>query len=265
MRVNLFQVVTFASDPRHGNPAFVLTGVGNASDELLKGACGLLRTDVIAVVGEPAGGEIPLRFFTGNGPHAGPGHSTLAAAHTVLRNGSTAPRSVTFRLTSGEQRPAYLEGDRIMAGFPLMQETQVDRLTEMAEALGARPRESWVAPFGYVAVFDDPAVVAGLEPDMVEVSAFDRSAVIATAIGNRPEDIVIRTFAPNVGLPEDPVCGTAHRIIIPYWSSRLGKKNIHSRQLSPRGGDLYCEDKGDMVMIGGETCLIIDGHLRLPD
>ena len=264
MRVNLFQVVTFAADLRHGNPAFVLTGVGNASDEALKGACALLRTDVVAVVGESANGEIPLRFFTSNGPHAGPGHSTLAAAHTVLRQGSTA-LSANFKLSSGESRPAYVEGDRIMAGFPLMPETKVDCLTEMAAALGARPLETWVAPFGYVAVFDDPSEVAGLEPDMEKVSAFDRSAVIATASGNGTADIVIRTFAPNVGLPEDPVCGTAHRIIVPYWSSRLGKTNIHSRQLSPRGGDLYCEDRGNMVMIGGQTCLVIDGHLTLPN
>jgi predicted PhzF superfamily epimerase YddE/YHI9 len=264
MRVKLFQVVTFAADPRHGNPAFVLTDVGGASDEVLKGACAVLRTDVIAVVGEPASGEIPLRFFTSDGPHPGPGHSTLAAAHTVLRNGSAAG-AVTFHLSTGEQRPAHVEADRIMVGFPVMPDTEVNRLTEMAAALGARPRETWVAPFGYVAVFDDPAVVAGLQPDMEKVAAFDRSAVIATAPGNGAADIVIRTFAPKVGLPEDPVCGTAHRIIVPYWASRLGKKNIHSRQLSPRGGDLWCEDRGDIVVIGGETCLIIDGHLRLPD
>ena len=100
---------------------------------------------------------------------------------------------------------------------------------------------------------------------MALVSAFDRNAVIATAPGGAESDIVIRVFAPKAGLPEDPVCGTAHRIIIPYWAERTGKTMIHSRHLSPRGGDLWCEDKGEKVVISGETRLVIDGTIRLPD
>ena len=102
-------------------------------------------------------------------------------------------------------------------------------------------------------------------PDLDRVAGFDRTAVIATAPGRDGADIVIRVFAPNVGLPEDPVCGTAHRIIVPYWAERMGKKRIHSRQLSPRGGDLFCEDKGETIVIGGESRLVIDGTIRLPD
>jgi predicted PhzF superfamily epimerase YddE/YHI9 len=267
---HFFQVVTFATDPLHGNPAFVLSGAGDASDRSLAAACAILRADVLAVVGKPSGGDTPLRFFTAGGPHAGAGHATLAAAHAVLRDGAApgagAPaRSITFHLANGDSRVARLEGERICVDFPAMPGTRVDRVAEMAAALGARPRETWVAPFGYVAVFDDPAVIAGLQPDLARVAAFDRSAVIATAAGSAGCDIVIRVFAPNVGLPEDPVCGTAHRIIIPYWAERLGRTKIHSRQLSPRGGDLWCEDKGETVVIAGETSLVIDGTIRLPD
>ena len=274
-QANLFQVVTFAADPLHGNPAFVLTGTGHASDKALTSACAMLRTDVVAVVGEAANGTVPLKFFTKDGPHPGPGHSTLAAAHTVLR-GRGAPRAVTFHLPNGDKRLAHVEGDHILVDFPVMPGTKVDRVAELAAALGARPRETWVAPFGYVAIFDDAAVVARMQPDLGKVAGFDRSAVIATAPGgpaantaatpgDPAADIVIRVFAPNVGLPEDPVCGTAHRIIVPYWAQRLGKKKIHSRQLSPRGGDLWCEDKGTTIVIGGESSLIIDGHIRLPE
>jgi PhzF family phenazine biosynthesis protein len=262
-KANLFQVVTFAADPLHGNPAFVLSGAGDASDKVLAQACAMLRTDVIAVVGEAKAGDVPLKFHTREGSHPGPGHSTLAAAHTVLR-GNGAAQAVTFHLPNGDKRLAHVEGDRIMVDFPVMQGSEVDRVAEMAAALGARPRETWVAPFGYVAIFDDASVIARLEPDLAKVAGFDRSAVIATAPGDTGADIVIRVFAPNVGLPEDPVCGTAHRIIIPYWSERLGKKKIHSRQLSPRGGDLWCEDKGQTITIGGESNLVIDGHIRLP-
>jgi predicted PhzF superfamily epimerase YddE/YHI9 len=229
-----------------------------------------LRADVVAVVGEPSGGDTPLRFFTTDGPHAGAGHATLAAAHTVLRDGfavgkGPAAHSITFHLSNGDSREAHVEGDRICVDFPTMPGSRVDRIADMEAALGARPLETWVAPFGYVAIFDDPAVIAELRPDLARVGAFDRSAVIATAPGGAASDIVIRVFAPNVGLPEDPVCGTAHRIIVPYWAQRMGKTNIHSRQLSPRGGDLWCQDHGEKVVIGGETSLVIDGTIRLPE
>ena len=269
-QAHLFQVVTFATDPLHGNPAFVLSGARDASDHALATACAILRADVIAVVGEPADGDTPLRFFTMTGPHAGAGHATLAAAHTVLREGADSgagaeARSIRFHLPNGDSRTAQVEGDRICIDFPTMPASRVDRIVDMEAALGERPQETWVAPFGYVATYDDPAVIAAMEPDLARVSAFDRNAVIATAPGGVDSDIVIRVFAPNVGLPEDPVCGTAHRIIVPYWAGRMGKRKIHSRQLSPRGGDLWCEDRGDTVVIGGETGLVIDGTIRLPE
>jgi predicted PhzF superfamily epimerase YddE/YHI9 len=269
-RASFSQVVTFATDPLHGNPAFVLSGAGGVSDRALATACAILRADVVAVVGEPSGGATPLRFFTMNGPHAGAGHATLAAAHTVLRDGSalskgTTSRAITFHLANGDRRAAHLEGDRICVDFPAMPGSRVDRVVDMEAALGERPLETWVAPFGYVAIYDDATVIAEMQPDLARVAAFDRNAVIATAPGGADSDIVIRVFAPNVGLPEDPVCGTAHRIIVPYWAERMGKRKLHSRQLSPRGGDLWCEDRGEAVVIGGETGLVIDGTIRLPD
>jgi PhzF family phenazine biosynthesis protein len=262
-QVNLFQVVTFATDPLHGNPAFVLSGAEGISDDALMAACTILRADVVAVLDDGAGEARPLRFFTSNGPHGGAGHATLAAAHIAL-NGDQARNTVTFHTPTGARRAAHIEDGRIAVEFPVMPGTRVDRVAEMGAALGVRPVETWVAPFGYVAVYDDPAVIAEMRPDLERVAAFDRTAVIATAPGRDTSDIVIRVFAPNAGLPEDPVCGTAHRIIVPYWAQRLGKTRIHSRQLSPRGGDLWCEDKGEAVMIGGESRLVIDGTIRLP-
>jgi predicted PhzF superfamily epimerase YddE/YHI9 len=267
VQAKLYQVVTFSTDPLHGNPAFVLSDVHDASDHALAMTCAVLGTDVIAVIGDPQGNVTPLRFFTATGPHAGPGHSTLAAAHVVLReNGVIGDHQgrVTFRLPNGDDRIAHVDGDRIDIGFPVMPGSRMDRIAEMEAALGARPRETWVAPFGYVAIYDDRDAIAKMTPDLARVATFDRTAVIATAPGGDMADIVIRVFAPNVGLPEDPVCGTAHRIIVPYWAEKLGKKQIHSRQLSPRGGDLWCEDKSETILIGGETGLIIAGTIRLP-
>jgi predicted PhzF superfamily epimerase YddE/YHI9 len=268
-RANLFQIVTFATDPMHGNPAFVLSGVRDASDYALASVCSMLCADVIAVVGEASDGVTPLRFYTAAGPHAGAGHATLAAAHTVLRNDFSGEgpnlHATAFHLENGNNQTAHLEGDRICVDFPVMLATRVDRTADLTAALGAPPLETWVAPFGYVAIYGDDAAIAGLQPDLARVSAFDRSTVIATAPGGPESDIVIRVFAPKLGLPEDPVCGTAHRIIVPYWAEKMGKAKIHSRQLSQRGGNLWCEDRGATVVIGGETGLIIEGRIRLPD
>jgi predicted PhzF superfamily epimerase YddE/YHI9 len=268
-QANLFQIVTFAADQMHGNPAFVLSGVRDASDYALAMACSILRADIMAVVGEHSAGVAPLRFYTAAGPHAGAGHATLAAAHTILRSGSNGEgpnlKAIAFHLANGNSQTARLEGDRICVDFPAMPATRVDRIADLTAALGAPPLETWVAPFGYVAVYGDEATIAELRPDLARVSTFDRSTVIATAPGGLESDIVIRVFAPKLGLPEDPVCGTAHRIIVPYWAEKLGKAKIHSRQLSRRGGNLWCEDSGATVVIGGETGLIIAGRIRLPD
>ena len=109
-----------------------------------------------------------------------------------------------------------------------------------------------------------PAEVQDLRPDMAALAGFDRGAIIATAPGDR-SDLVIRVFAPKLGLPEDPVCGTAHRILAPYWAARLGRDDLHSRQLSARGGDLYCRMAGDSVSIGGQSRTFLEGVIELPD
>jgi predicted PhzF superfamily epimerase YddE/YHI9 len=140
----------------------------------------------------------------------------------------------------------------------------VDMADALSRALGTKVRNALVAPFGYVAILDDATEVDGLQPDMNAMSNLDRDAVIATAPG-KTSDIVIRVFAPKLGLPEDPVCGTAHRIIVPFWSERLGKSELHSRQLSPRGGDLWCRLDGERVVISGEAVTFLRGSIELPD
>ncbi|MFT3989305.1 PhzF family phenazine biosynthesis protein [Aestuariivirga sp.] len=257
----LYQAVTFAADPLSGNPAFVLAGTQGASDIALTGACDSLRADVLAVLDEMENEQPLLRFFTPQGRHPGAGHATMAAAHVFLA--SHHREDVTFRLTDGGSRKARRDGDMIAVEFPLMPFVKTDLAGVVEAAVGATPLETSVAPFGHVAVFKDEATIAGLAPDLDRVSALDRSALIATAPGSNGADVVIRVFAPKVGLPEDPVCGTAHRIIIPYWARKMGKAKLHSRHLSPRGGDLWCEAKGEIVTIAGKNLLVVDGTIKL--
>src|SRR5215813_11156287 len=119
-RANLFQVVTFATNPLHGNPAFVLSGARGLSDDALMSACIILRADVMAVLDEPGGDDPALRFFTSKGAHGGAGHATLAAAHVAFhgnQNGATARSAISFRTANGERCAAHIEGDRIAIEF----------------------------------------------------------------------------------------------------------------------------------------------------
>jgi PhzF family phenazine biosynthesis protein len=264
MRVGVHQVITFATEPFRGNPAFVVVPPTRLSDDVLIALAAELRETVLSVI-HPIQGEdrMALGFFGAQGAHPGAGHAALAAAHVALDHRG-AGDAVTFRLADGSERVAAREDGRISFAWPLMPGEPVDRRSDLAAALGAMPRDTMVAPFGYVAVYDDPAVVAGLDPDLAAIERFDRGAVIATAPGS-DSDIVLRVFAPKLGLPEDPVCGTAHRILTPYWAERLGRGRLHSRQLSARGGDLWCRLEGDRVAIAGAARGFLEGSLDLPE
>jgi PhzF family phenazine biosynthesis protein len=263
MRIGLHQIITFATEPFRGNPAYVLTTDSRLADQTSVDLVDELKADVLAVLHPIAGSnQIELRFFTRQGAHPGAGHAALAAAFVALERNQQNGASVTFRLSDGSERVAAREDGRISFTWPLMPGTPVDS-GNIAAALGTEPVECLVAPFGYVAVYDDMKTVVDLSPDLAAIERLDRGALIATAPGHE-SDIVLRVFAPKIGLPEDPVCGTAHRILIPYWAERLGKRDLHSRQLSPRGGDLWCRLGKDHVVIAGRACTFLAGFLELP-
>jgi len=263
VQVKLHQVVTFARHIFHGNPAYVVTASEAPQNmaALMIGVSDLIGADVMALIVGPEADEPELSFYTPESPHPGAGHATAAAAFIGLSN--TRQDAVAFKLPNGDRRQARRTPHGIAVEWPVMPYEQTSRAGDVARALNAAPRETYVAPFGYVAIFADEPAIAALEPDLAQVAALDRSAVIATAPGIA-SDIVIRVFAPAVGLPEDPVCGTAHRIITPYWAPLLGKFEIHSRHLSKRGGDLWCKSDGANVEIAGEGIKAFEATLDLP-
>jgi predicted PhzF superfamily epimerase YddE/YHI9 len=115
-----------------------------------------------------------------------------------------------------------------------------------------------------MAVFDAADDVAAVDPDPRDVLALDRPYLIVTAPGEDRVDFVSRFFAPAVGVPEDPVTGSAHCTLIPYWAQRLGKDELFARQISARGGELWCTARGDRVQIAGHAVLVIEGTLHVP-
>jgi len=131
----------------------------------------------------------------------------------------------------------------------------------LLEALGGKP-EAVLAARDYLAVYATEDEVRKLEPDMQLLTQVDKFAVIVTAPG-KDVDFVSRFFAPAKGVPEDPVTGSAHCTLIPYWSKRLGKKKLHAYQVSRRGGELWCEDRGDRVTMSGKAARFLEGTIYL--
>lgn len=263
MRAGIHQIVTFADEVFKGNPAFVVSLPRDAPDATLQALASQLGEPVLASLRPGDGGLTSLHFHTPEGRHGGAGHAMMAAAHVGFE---TMPQetALTFIMADGSQRRIRREGARISVPWPLMPFHALEKRHELGAALGARPIQTFEAAFGYVAVYDDADEVEALIPDQDAVARFDRGAVIATAQGKR-SDFVLRVFAPKLGLPEDPVCGTAHRILVPYWAEKLGRKVLHSEQLSPRGGDLWCALFADHVEISGHSRRFLTGAIELPD
>ena len=134
----------------------------------------------------------------------------------------------------------------------------------MFEALGTAPAWFGAAIRDVFCVYETEEQVRALKPDMSRLASTDCFAVIATAPG-RDCDFVSRFFAPRAGIPEDPVTGSAHCTLIPYWASRLGRRKLFGRQVSRRGGELWCEEHGDRVAIGGRCVQYLEGSIQVPD
>jgi PhzF family phenazine biosynthesis protein len=187
------------------------------------------------------------------------GHATLASAHVIFHHLDRAGDTVSFQSRSGELTVARVE-DRLVLDFPSQPVSKCEPPKKLAEGLRAQPK-SVLKGRDYFAVFDREEDIAALEPDFEILTQLDAEGVIVTAPGNVC-DFVSRYFAPRVGIPEDPVTGSTHCALIPYWSKRLGKQELRARQLSKRGGELFCEDRGERVGIGGNAVTYVEGKLH---
>jgi len=190
------------------------------------------------------------------------GHATLASAHVIFHYLGRRRDILTFQSRSSGELTVERIDDRLVLDFPSRPATPCDPPPGMGEALRAQPRKVFKGR-DYLAVFATQEDVAALAPDFDALMKLDANGLIATAPGDDC-DFVSRYFAPRVGIPEDPVTGSTHCALIPYWSARLGKQELHARQLSRRGGELFCEDRGARVGIGGNAVTYVEGTIHLP-
>ncbi len=188
------------------------------------------------------------------------GHATLAAAHVLFRHRGYARKTIRFETQSGELVVEQSAG-RLVLDFPSRPVAEGGNIAAVTKSLGAKP-EKVLHGRDYFAVFASQQEVATIQPDLEAIAKLDAQGLVVTAPADDC-DFVSRYFAPAAGIPEDPVTGSTHCTLIPYWSQRLGKKELFARQISARGGELFCEDRGDRVGIGGEAVTYVEGKIYL--
>jgi PhzF family phenazine biosynthesis protein len=202
-----------------------------------------------------------LRWFTPTIEVDLCGHATLAAGYVVLNHLQPDLDSVSFETLSGTLIVTR-DGERLSMDFPARAPTPVPVSKVLSEALGQAPSEVHLSR-DILAVYDDEACVRSLSPDQARLLALDEGlGVIVTAKGDTV-DFVSRFFVPKGGIAEDPVTGSAHCTLVPFWAERLGKSQLIAHQVSPRGGELHCEHRGDRVIMSGQCVLFLTGSIHL--
>lgn len=189
------------------------------------------------------------------------GHATLASAFALFQFVDPSLTSVTFKTKSGDLS-VQKEGDgRLAMDFPSRKPVKSEMPDDVLEVMGATPSELWMAR-DLMMVFETEEEVKNLKPDFQLLEKLPGFGVIATAKGNR-SDFVSRFFVPKAGIDEDPVTGSAHCTLIPFWAEKLGKNELHAYQLSARGGELFCRNGTDRVVISGRAQLFLSGAITL--
>jgi PhzF family phenazine biosynthesis protein len=262
MKIPLYQVDAFSSRPFTGNPAAICPLEKWLPDEMLQSIATENNLSETAFYIRNGGGY-DLRWFTPAVEVDLCGHATLASACVILEiRRETADSRVVFRTKSGELA-VERDGDLYALDFPSLPPRPCVVHPGLAEALGASPKIV-LAARDYLCVFENEAQIMALAPDMAKLAEVDRFAVIVTAPGCDC-DFMSRFFAPSKGVPEDPVTGSAHCTLIPYWADQLGKTKLFARQRSRRGGELWRELRGERVRIAGHAARYMEGVIEIDD
>ena len=259
LKIPVYQVDAFASRVFSGNPAAICPLKKWLPDEQMQAIAtenNLANTAFFV----PNQDGYDLRWFTPTVEVALCGHATLASAFIIFHDLAPAAKSVRFE-TKGGALIVTRDGDLLSMDFPSRPPTACELSSELGAMLGSQP-EAIMKARDYMAVYASEEDVKKVAPDLDKLKQMDTFGLIVTAPGKQV-DFVSRFFAPAQGVPEDSVTGSAHGTLIPYWSKRLGKKKLHAQQVSARGGELWCEDRGERVSISGRAIRFLEGSIYL--
>jgi len=260
MDIPIYQVDAFSRSVFSGNPAAVCPLERWLSDGTMQAIASENNLAETAFFVRN-GGSIDLRWFTPVCEVDLCGHATLGSAHVVFEELQEPGDTVRFQTKSGELAVRRQGGGLLAMNFPSRPPQRVEPDPLVAVALGGKPIEI-LAARDYLVRYGSAEEVRALSPDMEALKKIDRFAFIVTAPGTDC-DFVSRFFAPAQGIPEDPVTGSAHCTLIPYWAKELAKAELHGRQISSRGGELFCKLLGDRVEIAGYAALFLKGRIQV--
>ncbi|WP_237067575.1 PhzF family phenazine biosynthesis protein [Microbulbifer guangxiensis] len=265
MQLPIYQADAFTSQTFGGNPAALVPLEAWLPDELLQRiAAENNLSETAFTVAKEDGFE--LRWFTPVAEVPLCGHATLAAAHLLWSEYGFAGGEIRFFTHSGPLI-ARRTGDGIALDFPAQIPRPVELEKHFVAPFGIEPEEALVEDMEggkLLLVFASEQQIRDLQPDFRAVANLPYQGVVCTAAGKEC-DFVSRFFAPNVGIDEDPVTGSAHTLLTPLWSAKLGKLRLVARQVSPRGGDLCCELRGERVILEGKAVTYLRGEIIVPD
>ena len=260
MRIPIYQIDAFTGERFRGNPAAVCPLEEWLPDELMQKIASENNLSETAFFVQQAD-SYQLRWFTPATEVDLCGHATLASAYVIARILKPRMRRIAFTSNSGPLA-VEVDGDLIRLDFPVDVPRPVAPLPGLQQALGITPQEVLTSRIKYLLALASEAEVRVLAPDFAALAQLEHGGVIVTAPG-ADCDFVSRFFAPRLGVPEDPVTGSAHCVLVPYWAARLGKNELHARQLSPRGGELFCEAHGARVWMAGRAVKYLEGFIDL--
>ncbi len=259
MKLPLYWVDAFTATVFAGNPAGVVPLASWPDDRVMQRIAfenGLSET---AFFVPTAPGRYHLRWFTPVVEIDLCGHATLASAFVIFHHLGFAGEEIIFDSRSGPLRVARRD-EKLELDFPAQPPAPAAPNDALARALGVAPLLTLRSSTRWLAVYGTAAEVATLRPDHALLAQMVPGRITITAPGTDC-DFVSRTFVPDAGIPEDPVTGSAHCTLVPYWAQRLGKTKLHARQVSARGGELWCELSGDRVKIAGHAVLYMKGEI----
>ena len=271
MKLKLWQVDAFANQPLGGNPAAVIPLDAWIDDGRMQKIARENNLSETAFSVRTAPGRYELRWFTPEAEIELAGHPTLATAWTIFEIISPGLDAVTFTTRfSGELTVSRNPDRTVTMSLPASPSQPFDGPADIKErigaALGVEPPKEVLKSRYLTAVWDDPKSIRSIR-DCGDIARVLRSigfwGLVVTSKGDEGYDFISRFFAPDRGVPEDPVTGSAHTILTPYWAKRLSKKTMRARQVSPRGGDLTCTDEGSRVAISGPCALYLEGEIRV--
>jgi len=261
MDIPLYQVDAFTSELFLGNPAAVCILDAWLDDSRMQAIATENNLSETAFL-VPAGNDFDLRWFTPATEVALCGHATLASAKVLFDCLDHSGESISFHTRQSGTLHVSRRNDLLELDFPAESVALIPSPDGLEDALGVNSEEVFSAGEDVLVVLGNEHQVQALQPDIPALTDVECRGIIVTAQGEQC-DFVSRFFAPRVGVPEDPVTGSAHCALIPFWSERLGKTELHALQVSARGGELFCQYRGDRVRIAGNAIVYMQGTITI--